>query len=40
MVRAGIDPNEVSYAEAIHKAEAIDRRGGADVGEKAGQSLR
>jgi hypothetical protein len=40
MVRAGIDPNEVSYAEAINKAEAFSRRDGAGLGETAAQPLR
>jgi hypothetical protein len=40
MVRAGIDPNEVSYADAINKAEAFSKRCGADLGETAGQSVR
>lgn len=38
--RAGLDPAEVSYAEAINKAEALRPRRGADAGETSKRPLR
>jgi hypothetical protein len=38
--RAGLDPREVTYAEAISKAEALSEGRRADVGAQAGKPLR
>jgi ribulose kinase len=40
LVRAGIDPHTVSYADAINKAETFSRRRGAGLGETTAQSVR
>lgn len=40
LTRAGLDPNEVSYAEAINKAEAVHRRRGADAGAPTTRAMR
>lgn len=37
---AGINPNEMTYAEAINKAEAVDSRSASGIDAKAGRPMR